>query len=157
MNPQYEILAKCLLPSHMLEWFELTNVEVKAMEKKSGSPRRSSAECSEAPLSPRRSSAEGSEASLCPRSSIAELFPKVCFDCKNTRNLSNHAIYSWKIAQIHLFFIFLAVLCIDSRKNDYICIVFRKRHTLSSAHFPCELPPQNRNEKSMTNIWGAYA
>ena len=35
MNPQYEILAKCLLPSHMLEWFELTNVEVKAMEKKS--------------------------------------------------------------------------------------------------------------------------
>ena len=35
MNPQYEILAKCLLPSHMLEWFELTNVEVKAKEKKS--------------------------------------------------------------------------------------------------------------------------
>ena len=35
MNPQYEILAKCLLPSHMLEWFELTNVEVKAMEKES--------------------------------------------------------------------------------------------------------------------------
>lgn len=29
MNPQYEILAKCLLPTHMLEWFELTNVEVK--------------------------------------------------------------------------------------------------------------------------------
>ena len=26
MNPQYEILAKCLLPTHMLEWFELTNV-----------------------------------------------------------------------------------------------------------------------------------
>ena len=35
MNPQYEILAKFLLPSHMLEWFELTNVEVKAKEKKS--------------------------------------------------------------------------------------------------------------------------
>ena len=35
MNPQYEILAKCLLPEHMLEWFELTNVEVKAKEKKS--------------------------------------------------------------------------------------------------------------------------
>ena len=29
MNPQYEILAKCLLPTHMLECFELTNVEVK--------------------------------------------------------------------------------------------------------------------------------
>ena len=29
MNPQYEILAKCLLPTHMLEWFDLTNVEVK--------------------------------------------------------------------------------------------------------------------------------
>ena len=29
MNPQYEILAECLLPTHMLEWFELTNVEVK--------------------------------------------------------------------------------------------------------------------------------
>lgn len=28
MNPQYEILAKCLLPTHMLGWFELTNVEV---------------------------------------------------------------------------------------------------------------------------------
>jgi hypothetical protein len=26
MNPQYEILVKCLLPTHMLEWFELTNV-----------------------------------------------------------------------------------------------------------------------------------
>ena len=35
MNPQYEILAKCLLPTHMLEWFELTNVEVKSKEKKS--------------------------------------------------------------------------------------------------------------------------
>ena len=33
MNPQYEILAKCLLPTHMLEWFELTNVEVKPKEK----------------------------------------------------------------------------------------------------------------------------
>ena len=33
MNPQYEILAKCLLPTHMLEWFELTNVEVKRKEK----------------------------------------------------------------------------------------------------------------------------
>ena len=32
MNPQYEILAKCLLPTHMLEWFELTNVEVKSKE-----------------------------------------------------------------------------------------------------------------------------
>ena len=34
MNPQYEILAKCLLPEHMLGWFELTNVEVKPKEKK---------------------------------------------------------------------------------------------------------------------------
>ena len=34
MNPQYEILAKCLLPTHMLEWFELTNVEVKPKETK---------------------------------------------------------------------------------------------------------------------------
>ena len=34
MNPQYEILAKCLLPEHMLEWFELTNVAVKPKEKK---------------------------------------------------------------------------------------------------------------------------
>ena len=33
MNSQYEILAKCLLPTHMLEWFELTNVEVKPKEK----------------------------------------------------------------------------------------------------------------------------
>lgn len=33
MNPQYEILAKCLLPTHILEWFELTNVEVKPKEK----------------------------------------------------------------------------------------------------------------------------
>ena len=33
MNPQYEILAECLLPTHMLEWFELTNVEVKPKEK----------------------------------------------------------------------------------------------------------------------------
>ena len=32
MNPQYETLAKCLLPEHMLEWFELTNVEVKPKE-----------------------------------------------------------------------------------------------------------------------------
>lgn len=32
MNPQYEILAKCLLPTHMLEWFDLTNVEVKPKE-----------------------------------------------------------------------------------------------------------------------------
>ena len=32
MNPQYEILAECLLPTHMLEWFELTNVEVKPKE-----------------------------------------------------------------------------------------------------------------------------
>ena len=29
MNPQYETLVKCLLPEHMLEWFELTNVELK--------------------------------------------------------------------------------------------------------------------------------
>ena len=29
MNPQYEILAECLLPTHMLEWFKLTNIEVK--------------------------------------------------------------------------------------------------------------------------------
>ena len=35
MNPQYEILAKCLLPEHMLEWFDLTNVEIKPREKKS--------------------------------------------------------------------------------------------------------------------------
>ena len=34
MNPQYEILAKCLLPEHMLEWFDLTNVEIKPREKK---------------------------------------------------------------------------------------------------------------------------
>ncbi|MBR1378287.1 MAG: hypothetical protein IJ557_12330 [Bacteroidaceae bacterium] len=33
MNPQYEILTKCLLPTHMLEWFELTNVELKHKEK----------------------------------------------------------------------------------------------------------------------------
>ena len=26
MNPQYEILAKCLLPTHMLEWFDLTKI-----------------------------------------------------------------------------------------------------------------------------------
>ena len=32
VNPQYEILAECLLPNHMLEWFELTNVEVKPKE-----------------------------------------------------------------------------------------------------------------------------
>lgn len=32
MNPQYEILAKCLLPTHMLEWFDLTSVEVKPKE-----------------------------------------------------------------------------------------------------------------------------
>ena len=32
MNPQYEILAKCLLPTHMLGWFEQANVEVKAKE-----------------------------------------------------------------------------------------------------------------------------
>ena len=32
MNTQYETLAKCLLPTHMLEWFELTNVEVKPKE-----------------------------------------------------------------------------------------------------------------------------
>ena len=41
MNPQYEILAKCLLPSHMLEWFELTNVEVKPKEKKSAQAQHS--------------------------------------------------------------------------------------------------------------------
>ena len=41
MNPQYEILAKCLLPSHMLEWFELTNVEVKPKEKKSAQDQQS--------------------------------------------------------------------------------------------------------------------
>ena len=35
MNPQYEILAKCLLPEHMLEWFDLRNVEIKPREKKS--------------------------------------------------------------------------------------------------------------------------
>ena len=34
MNPQYEILAKCLLSTHMLEWFELTNIEVKPKETK---------------------------------------------------------------------------------------------------------------------------
>ena len=33
MNPQYEILVKCLLPTHMFEWFDLTNVEVKPKEK----------------------------------------------------------------------------------------------------------------------------
>ena len=33
MNPQYEILAKCLLPAHMLECFDLTNVEVKPKDK----------------------------------------------------------------------------------------------------------------------------
>ena len=36
MNPQYEILAKCLLPTHMLEWFELTNVEVKPKYRHTG-------------------------------------------------------------------------------------------------------------------------
>ena len=41
MNPQYKILAKCLLPSHMLEWFELTNVEVKPKEKKSAQDQQS--------------------------------------------------------------------------------------------------------------------
>ena len=41
MNPQYEILAKCLLPAHMLEWFELTNVEVKPKEKKSAQDQQS--------------------------------------------------------------------------------------------------------------------
>ena len=40
MNPQYEILAKCLLPTHMLEWFELTNVEVKPKEKTATQDRR---------------------------------------------------------------------------------------------------------------------
>ena len=35
MHPQYEVLAKCLLPEHMLEWFELTSVEIKPREKKS--------------------------------------------------------------------------------------------------------------------------
>ena len=35
MNPQYETLAKCLLPAHMLERFELTNVEVTPKEKNS--------------------------------------------------------------------------------------------------------------------------
>ena len=34
MNPQYEIFAKCLLPEHMLDWFELTDVEVKPKEAK---------------------------------------------------------------------------------------------------------------------------
>ena len=28
MNPQYEILAKCLLPTHMLEWFPIRGQEV---------------------------------------------------------------------------------------------------------------------------------
>lgn len=28
MNPHYEELAKCLLPEHMLDWFDLTKVEV---------------------------------------------------------------------------------------------------------------------------------
>ena len=41
MNPQYEILAKCLLPEHMLEWFELTNIEVKPKEKKGNQEQQS--------------------------------------------------------------------------------------------------------------------
>ena len=41
MNPQYEILAKCLLPAHMLEWFELTNVEVRPKEKKANQDQQS--------------------------------------------------------------------------------------------------------------------
>ena len=28
MNPQYEALAMCILPNHMLDWFDLTKVEV---------------------------------------------------------------------------------------------------------------------------------
>ena len=40
MNPQYEILAKCLLPEHMLEWFDLTKVEVNPKEKKSDRDRQ---------------------------------------------------------------------------------------------------------------------
>ena len=41
MNPQYEILANCLLPEHMLEWFDLTNVEVRPKEKKDNQEQQS--------------------------------------------------------------------------------------------------------------------
>lgn len=41
MNPQYEILANCLLPEHMLEWFDLTNVEVRPKEKKANQEQQS--------------------------------------------------------------------------------------------------------------------
>ena len=41
MNPQYEILANCLLPEHMLEWFDLTNVEVRPKEKKANQDQQS--------------------------------------------------------------------------------------------------------------------
>jgi len=34
MNPQYEILAKCLLPTHMLEWLELTNASAESLNAK---------------------------------------------------------------------------------------------------------------------------
>ena len=34
MNPQYEILAKCLLPTHMLEWFELPNASAESLNAK---------------------------------------------------------------------------------------------------------------------------
>ena len=41
MKPQYEILANCLLPEHMLEWFDLTNVEVRPKEKKANQEQQS--------------------------------------------------------------------------------------------------------------------
>ena len=41
MKPQYEILAKCLLPEHMLEWFDLTNVEVRPKEEKANQEQQS--------------------------------------------------------------------------------------------------------------------
>ena len=34
MNPQYEILAKCLLPTHMSEWLELTNASAESLNAK---------------------------------------------------------------------------------------------------------------------------
>ena len=34
MNPQYETLAKCLLPEHMLEWFELTKASAESLNAK---------------------------------------------------------------------------------------------------------------------------
>ena len=34
MNPQYETLAKCLLPEHMLEWFELIKASAESLNAK---------------------------------------------------------------------------------------------------------------------------